>query len=233
MGRAFTRGGYHNGGAIAAADLLRAGTFGTILLVITRRRTVGLLLGLLIPAISGCSMVFMSMFAPRHPAPAPKPAAGAAVADEETLPWAEKEPIFVVVRQSCRTLDVYRYGKRIRSYPAVFGQGGTPKLTEGDRRTPVGLYSIIAKHPHERWHHFFLLDYPNASDVYHLQEAKAAGEVDAGADTGGSVGIHGTDKPDKNARGVDWTWGCVSVDNDAIEELNRILPLGTPVSIEQ
>ena len=69
--------------------------------------------------------------------------------------------------------------------------------------------------------------------MYRLQQAKAAGEVDAGAGTGGSVGIHGTDKPDKNARGIDWTWGCVSVDNDAIEDLNRILPLGTPVSIEQ
>ena len=52
------------------------------------------------------------------------------------------------------------------------------------------------------------------------------------ADIGGSVGIHGTDKPDKNRRGVDWTWGCVSVDNEAIDELNRLLPLGTPVVIE-
>ena len=192
-----------------------------------------MLIACMLPAISGCSMVLMSVFAPRHPPPAPKPVATAPTADEETLPWAEKEPIFVVVRQSCRTLDVYRYGKRIRSYPAVFGQGGTPKLTEGDRRTPVGLYSIIAKRPHERWHHFFLLDYPNASDVYHLQQAKASGDVAEAAGTGGNVGIHGTDKPDKNARGVDWTWGCVSVGNDAIEELNRILPLGTPVSIER
>jgi murein L,D-transpeptidase YafK len=214
------------------ADLLPPGTFGTILFVITRRRTMELLLGSLLPAVSGCSTVFMSMFAPRHPAPAPTAEAAASVADEEMLPWAEKEPIFVVVRQSCRTLDVYRYGKRIRSYPAVFGQGGAPKLTEGDRRTPVGLYSIIAKRPHDRWHHFFLLDYPSASDVYRLQQAKASGDVDGAAGAGGNVGIHGTDKPDQNARGVDWTWGCVSVDNDAIEELNRILPLGTPVSIE-
>jgi murein L,D-transpeptidase YafK len=191
----------------------------------------GMLLGCVLPALGGCVMDFPGL-APHHPPPI-APASSAAMADEETLPWAEKEPIFVVVRQSCRTLDVYRYGKRIRSYPAVFGQGGTPKLTEGDRRTPVGLYSIIAKHPHERWHHFFLLDYPSASDVYRLEQAKAAGEVVSGAGTGGSVGIHGTDKPDQNARGVDWTWGCVSVDNDAIEDLNRILPLGTPVSIEQ
>lgn len=191
----------------------------------------GMLLGCVLPAFGGCVMDF-PWLTPRHPSPAAQPPS-TATADEETLPWAEKEPIFVVVRQSCRTLDVYRYGKRIRSYPAVFGQGGTPKLSEGDRRTPVGLYSIIAKYPHPRWHQFFLLDYPSASDVWRYQQAKATGDVDEGAGIGGSVGIHGTDKPDQNARGVDWTWGCVSVGNDAIEDLNNILPLGTPVSIEQ
>ena len=186
---------------------------------------------LLATALLGCALAAGGC-SPRHPAAVPEPPPASA-ADEETLPWAEKEPIFVIVRQSCRTLDVYRYGKRIRSYPAVFGQGGTPKLHEGDRRTPIGLYSIIAKRPNPQWRYFFLLDYPSASDVYRYESAKAAGELDGRADIGGSVGIHGTDKPDKNARGVDWTWGCVSVDNDAIEELNRLLPLGTPVSIEQ
>ena len=56
----------------------------------------------------------------------------------------EFEPDFIVIRKSCRTLDVYRYGERIRSYPAVFGQGGKErKLYEGDYRTPTGLYEII------------------------------------------------------------------------------------------
>src|SRR5262249_28927714 len=47
------------------------------------------------------------------------------MADEDRLEWAAQEPTFVVVRKACRTLDVYRYGQRIRSYPAVFGDGGT------------------------------------------------------------------------------------------------------------
>lgn len=181
-------------------------------------------------AAAGCAQL-TTFFSPRRTPPPPPPPA-AATADEETLPWADKEPVFVVVRQSCRTLDVYRYGKRIRSYPAVFGQGGTPKLHEGDRRTPIGLYSIIGKRPHPRWRHFFLIDYPSASDRHRFEQAKLGGELGDGAGIGGSIGIHGTDKPDKNARGVDWTLGCVSVDNDAIEDLNRILPLGTPVAIE-
>ena len=91
---------------------------------------------------------------------------------------------------------------------------------------------IIAKYPHPRWNHFLLIDYPSASDRHRHELAKVTGEVASDASIGGNVGIHGTDKPDKNRRGVDWTWGCVSVDNEAIDELNRLLPLGTPVVIE-
>jgi murein L,D-transpeptidase YafK len=183
-------------------------------------------------ALAGCSAELAQFFGFHRPAPAP-PAPEARPADEDRLPWAEKEPIFVVVRQSCRTLDVYRYGRRVRSFPAVFGQGGTPKVHEGDRRTPIGLYAIIAKYPHPRWRHFFLIDYPNGSDRHRYELARVRGELPDGTDIGGMVGIHGTDKPDKNRRGVDWTWGCVSVDNTAIEELNLLLPLGTPVVIEE
>ena len=52
------------------------------------------------------------------------------------------------------------------------------------------------------------------------------------AGVGGAVGIHGTDKPGLNNRGIDWTWGCISLENDAIEELASLVPVGTPVLIE-
>jgi hypothetical protein len=72
-----------------------------------------LVLGCALAAV-GCSAELLGLFAPRRPPP-PAPVPPAVTADEETLPWAEKEPIFVVVRQSCRTLDVYRFGKRVHS----------------------------------------------------------------------------------------------------------------------
>jgi murein L,D-transpeptidase YafK len=159
------------------------------------------------------------------------------VADEDRLDWAANEPDFIVVRKSCRTLDVYRYGERIRSYPAVFGQGGRErKLYEGDYRTPTGLYTIIADRWHDRWEHFFLLDYPNADDAYRYQVALASGDVPvrggAHAGIGGAVGIHGTDKPWYNQTGVDWTWGCISIDNDAVRDLVTLVHVGTPVLIQ-
>jgi murein L,D-transpeptidase YafK len=173
--------------------------------------------------VAGCS-------APKKkPAPGPSPF----IADDDRLEWASQEPAFVVIRKACRRLDVYRYGQRIRSYPAVFGDGGTRerKMFAGDHRTPTGLYMIIGERPHERWGYFFLLDYPNAHDASVYQEALTEGTIPA-AGLGSAVGIHGTDKPWLNRENIDWTWGCISLDNDAIDEFARFVWVGTPVLIE-
>ena len=164
-------------------------------------------------------------------APAPAPAD-----DDDRLAWAADEPYFIVVRKACRTLDVYRYGDRIQSHPAVFGLRNGTKVHEGDLRTPTGLYQIVDKRRHPRWHRFLLLDYPNIQDLHRYWLAMESGDLprrgDHYAGVGGMVGIHGTDKPRLNARGVDWTWGCISLDNDAIEDVAAVVPEGTLVLIE-
>jgi len=38
--------------------------------------------------------------------------------------------------------------------------------------------------------------------------------------------IHG------NGASSDWTWGCVALENEDIEELYRVVPVGTPVTIK-
>jgi len=174
----------------------------------------------------------------RQPAPPAPPPVSALPDDDDHLEWARNEEYFIVIRKECRTLDVYRYGERVSSYPAVFGLGGNKvgKLYEGDLRTPTGLYAIIGKHRHPRWHRFLLLDYPNTQDVNRYWKAVESDAVPRDgthyASIGGSVGIHGTDKPGLNQRGVDWTWGCISIDNDAIEQLARTVPVGTLVLIQ-
>jgi murein L,D-transpeptidase YafK len=179
-------------------------------------------------AVSGCSF-------PQVPPPAP--VAVPAVDDDDHLAWAEGEQYAVVVRKACRTLDVYRYGTRIRSFPAVFGlnRAGS-KQFEGDFRTPTGLYMIVGKHRHPRWHHFLLLDYPNVHDVNRYWLAVASDDIprrgDHYAGIGGAIGIHGTDKPALNGRNVDWTWGCISLQNPDVEDLAALVPVGTLVLIE-
>ncbi len=167
----------------------------------------------------------------------PAKQAVAPLADEERLEWAAPEPYFIVVRTTCRTLDVYRYGDRIRSFPAVFGMGGTSgKLHEGDRKTPTGLYSIVNIRRHPRWQRFLLLDYPNLHDAERYDVAMQSGGIpilgSGPAGMGGAVGIHGTDKPELNQKNVDWTFGCISIGNAEVEDLATLVPAGTPVLIE-
>jgi murein L,D-transpeptidase YafK len=166
------------------------------------------------------------------------PAATAPYDDDDHLAWAEGESYAIVVRKRCRTLDLYRRGWRIRSFPAVFGLAGSgSKLYEGDLRTPTGLYAIVDKRFHSRWRRFLLLDYPNLRDLHRYWLAMEAGAIprrgdDSYAGVGGAVGIHGTDKPGLNDRGVDWTWGCISLQNADVDELASMVPIGTLVLIE-
>lgn len=157
--------------------------------------------------------------------------------DADHLVWAEHEPYAVVVRKSCRTLDVYRHGRRVRSFPAVFGLNGSgSKLFEGDLRTPTGLYMIVDKRPHRRWSQFLLLDYPNVHDLHRYWLAMESGDIprrgDDYAGVGGAIGIHGTDKPSLNRRNVDWTLGCISLENADVDDLASLVPIGTMVLIE-
>jgi murein L,D-transpeptidase YafK len=167
------------------------------------------------------------------PPPRPSPLAD----DDDHLAWAEVETYLVVVRKACRTLDVYHHGGRVRSFPAVFGLNGEgSKLYEGDLRTPTGLYMIVDKRPHRRWRQFLLLDYPNVQDLHRYWLAMEGGGIPRRGDgyvgAGGAVGIHGTDKPSLNARNVDWTWGCISLRNEDVDDLAALVPVGTLVLIE-
>src|SRR5436309_7019388 len=183
-------------------------------------------------AVAACNP--LDRFRPTSVNVPPRPLAD----DDDQLTWAEQERWVVVVRKACRTLDVYNYGARVRSFPTVFGLNGSgSKLYEGDRRTPSGLYMIVDKRAHPRWRQFLLLDYPNTQDLQRYWLAMEGGGLPRRGDgyvgAGGAVGIHGTDKPGLNARGVDWTWGCISLQNADVDDLARLVPVGTLVLIEE
>ncbi len=46
----------------------------------------------------------------------------------------------------------------------------------------------------------------------------------------GVIGIHGTDRPD--LLGTDVSHGCIRMSNEGITALSKVLPLGTPVSVQ-
>jgi len=134
-------------------------------------------------------------------------------------------------------LVVYYKSRMFKTYHAVFGRSFEPgtKLWEGDRRTPEGVYAIIGKHRSARWNWFLTLNYPNEIDRHRYDQLVSDGEVpkEGGrpVDIGGRIGIHGTDEPELNSGDINWTTGCISVDDDDIDELVRLLPTGTVVII--
>ena len=139
--------------------------------------------------------------------------------DGDELPWARNEEFFIVISRSCRTLDVFRWGHRIRRYPAVFGMNPRgAKLYEGDLRTPTGFYAIIEKRRHP--------SYAKAVEAGTLPEGE-----DGLPGIGKNVGIHGSDKEELNNQDIDWTWGCISLSNRDVVDLDSLVPVGTPVLI--
>jgi len=142
--------------------------------------------------------------------------------------------VAVVVYKSRRMIELYRGGVVAAEFPVVLGRRPVGnKLYEGDLRTPEGLYHVAFKSPHRRWHYFIGIDYPNDQDRHAYSSALQddelpvfEGHVPA---IGSSVGIHGNDHPKAQARGEDWTEGCIALRNRDIATLYAAIPIGAPV----
>jgi hypothetical protein len=93
--------------------------------------------------------------------------------------------------------------RMIRWYPVMAASGGSgPKLRQGDRQVPEGVYRVVGLNPNSRFHLSMKLDYPNEFDLYH---SALEGRDDPGSD----IFIHGSDV----------SAGCLAMGDEAIEEL--------------
>ena len=107
-----------------------------------------------------------------------------------------------------RVLDVYAAGadgvfRFVWTYP-VLGASGVlgPKLREGDRQVPEGIYRVPELNPNSDFHLSIRLNYPNEFD---LARAAAEGRTEPGSD----IMIHG----DSRSR------GCLAMGDPAAEDL--------------
>ncbi len=91
----------------------------------------------------------------------------------------------------------------LATFPILAASGTAgPKLREGDRQVPEGLYAIESLNPNSRYHLALRVNYPSDED---RQQAK----MDGRTDLGGDIMIHG------GAGSV----GCIALGDPAIEEL--------------
>jgi murein L,D-transpeptidase YafK len=134
----------------------------------------------------------------------------------------------VVVDKQKRQLVLLSQGKEIRSYKvALGGQPVGPKVRQGDHRTPEGLYVLDGRNPGSRFYKSFHISYPNAKDV--------AAAKKLGVSPGGDIMLHGLPKGyawvGKGQALHEWTDGCIAVSNEEMDELWRLIQVGTPIEI--
>ena len=89
---------------------------------------------------------------------------------------------------------------QIRAYPfCAFSGGLGPKIREGDRQIPEGIYQVVVFNPKSKFYLSLGLDYPNARDL----------EIADPAQPGSDIYIHGGCQ----------TVGCIPISDEQMAEL--------------
>lgn len=119
-------------------------------------------------------------------------------------------------------------GRVLKEYKIALGRVAGAKEHQGDHKTPEGQYFIDQKNSNSRFHLALHISYPNSTDKKRAH--------DAGVNPGSAIMIHGVEKEfswlGSLQHEVDWTDGCIAVSNQEIEEIWKLVPIGTPVEIK-
>lgn len=117
------------------------------------------------------------------------------------------ERIAILVFKEEKQLSLWADGKFIRHYAVTAASGHAgPKLREGDRQVPEGIYRIEYLNPNSSYHLSMKVSYPNDFD-------RRMARRDRRTRLGGDIFIHG------KAVSI----GCVAVGDRAIEELFELV----------
>lgn len=147
----------------------------------------------------------------------------------------------IEVFKSKRQLHFFEGERLIKSYRIALGTNPKPpKEREGDRATPEGSYYICRKNPKSQFYLSLGISYPGPRDADRGLKAGLISEGDHRAildahrrgttppwntRLGGEIFIHGRGSKS------DWTLGCIALDDSDIEELYRLVSVGTPITI--
>ncbi len=129
----------------------------------------------------------------------------------------------IVIHKEARKMYLLHEDRAIRIYEIDLGF--TPeghKRKSGDGRTPEGHYIIDRRNRDSVFHLSLGISYPNARDVAVARRL--------GVDPGGDIFLPGA-SPLGVLRGPDWTWGCIAVTNEEMEEIYVMVRTGTPITI--
>jgi murein L,D-transpeptidase YafK len=149
-----------------------------------------------------------------------------------------------------RTLSVVRGRHVIHEIPHfAIGINGAGNLrTRGSAMTPKGEFRVERINPNSQYATFIAINYPNprVADQALAERLITAEEAERirrhyqqhrlsypNTALGGNIGIHGLGNRDPflNQR-VDWTEGCLAVENEQVRLLSSLVGVNTPVLIQ-
>lgn len=147
------------------------------------------------------------------------------------LLFAQKPTVVVdrlVVYKSERKLVLLNQGMEVSSYKVALGSEPVgPKTRQGDHRTPEGVYTLDSRNSNSHFYKAFHISYPSPKDMATAKKL--------GVSPGGDIMLHGLPKEyawvGKAHTLHDWTDGCVAVTNEEMDELWKLVPVGTPIEI--
>lgn len=134
----------------------------------------------------------------------------------------------VVVLKSERKLVLMRGDRVLKVYRVALGRYAEgAKRRQGDAKTPEGAYVLDYKLSKSSFYKALHISYPNAQDIARVRSV--------GADPGGKIMIHGIAN-DWTANEIghprlDWTQGCIAVDNHEMDEIIAMVQLPAPIEI--
>jgi len=136
----------------------------------------------------------------------------------------------IVVSKKRREMYLYRGGKKIDTFRVSLGKNPKGhKIKRGDRRTPVGSYTITRKRCHSKYYRMINISYPNKRD---RDMAKKRG-----VSPGSGITIHAQPFWNEDGKGDDytlkhnWTNGCIAISNSSMDRLWYALKRGTSIVI--
>ena len=159
---------------------------------------------------------------------------------EKPMPGTFSDPR-IVIRNEKRTLESYDGEVLKKTYAIALGFAPSgDKETEGDGKTPEGEFYVFTKNPQSKFHLSIGVSYPSTDDaqrgfekglITKTERDAIVAAIDAKkmppqkTKLGGEIYIHG------GGTGRDWTWGCVALTNEDIDELYAAIPVGAKVTI--
>jgi murein L,D-transpeptidase YafK len=134
----------------------------------------------------------------------------------------------IVILKAARTMTLMSGDRAVKTYEvALGGQPVGPKERQGDHKTPEGNYIVDAKKSQSLFYRALHVSYPSAADRERARKL--------GVSPGGDVEIHGLGAKygwiGARHRLTDWTDGCIAVTNEEIDEIFRLVSIGTKVEI--